>query len=147
MSINKITLLGRLGQKPELKYTPNGVAVCSFTLATSEKWADKNGQKQERTEWHKIIVWGKLGELCNQYLAQGRQIYLEGSNQTRSWEDKNGQKKSVTEVIAKSVQFLDSSNLKEKNQESNGLNYDLHSNLDAQTIETSSNFMSEDIPF
>ena len=76
MSINKVLLIGRLGQDPELKYTPSGTPVCNFSLATSENWADKNGQKQERTEWHRVVVWGKLAELCNKYLAKGRQAYL-----------------------------------------------------------------------
>lgn len=106
MSVNKVILLGRLGQDPELKYTPNGSAVCSFSLATSENWVDKSGQKQERTEWHRIVVWGKLGELCNQYLAKGRQCFLEGRIQTRSWDDKEGQKRYTTEINATSVQFL-----------------------------------------
>ncbi|OFZ15172.1 MAG: single-stranded DNA-binding protein [Bdellovibrionales bacterium GWA2_49_15] len=106
MSVNKVILLGRLGQDPELKYTPNGSAVCSFSLATSENWVDKGGQKQERTEWHRIVVWGKLGELCNQYLAKGRQCFLEGRIQTRSWDDKEGQKRYMTEINATTVQFL-----------------------------------------
>ena len=109
MSVNKVILLGRLGQDPELKYTPNGSAVCSFSLATSENWVDKAGQKQERTEWHRIVVWGKLGELCNQYLAKGRQCFLEGRIQTRSWDDKEGQKRYMTEINATSVQFLGAS--------------------------------------
>lgn len=106
MSVNKVIIVGRLGQDPELKYTPSGSAVCNFSVATSETWADKSGQKQERTEWHRVVVWGKLGELCNQYLAKGRQAYVEGSLRTRSWEDKTGQKKFTTEIMASSVQFL-----------------------------------------
>jgi single-strand DNA-binding protein len=106
MSVNKVILVGRLGQDPEIKYTPSGSAVCNFSLATTESWADKSGQKQERTEWHRVVVWGKLAELCNQYLAKGRQAYLEGSLQTRSWDDKSGQKRYTTEVVAKTVQFL-----------------------------------------
>lgn len=147
MSINKVTLLGRLGQNPELKYTPNGVAVCSFTVATNENWSDKNGQKQERTEWHKIIVWGKLGELCSQYLTQGRQVYLEGSNQTRSWDDKNGQKRYTTEVIAKTVLFLDSTNQKGKDLENGIVNDDIQVSLDSHNANSSVVFTSEDIPF
>lgn len=105
MSINKVILVGRLGQDPELKYTPSSMAVCNFTLATSDSWTDKSGQKQEKTEWHRIVVWGKLAELCGQYLAKGRQAYVEGSLQTRSWEQ-DGQKKFMTEINAKTVQFL-----------------------------------------
>jgi single-strand DNA-binding protein len=106
MSINKVILIGRLGQDPELKYTPSGAAVCNFSMATSESWTDKQGQRQERTEWHRIVVWGKLAELCNQYLSKGRQAYVEGSLQTRSWEDQQGQKRYTTEVSARTVQFL-----------------------------------------
>ena len=106
MSVNKVMVLGRLGQDPELKYTPSGAAVCNFSLATTENWVDKSGQKQERTEWHRIVVWGKLGELCNQYLGKGRQAFVEGRLQTRQWEDKNGQKRYTTEINATNVQFL-----------------------------------------
>ena len=107
MSVNKVILLGRLGQDPELKYTPSGAAVCNFSLATTESWTDKNsGQKQERTEWHRVVVWGKLAELCNQYLSKGKQAFVEGRLQTRSWEDDSGQKKYATEINATTVQFL-----------------------------------------
>jgi single-strand DNA-binding protein len=106
MSLNKVMLIGRLGNKPELKYSQNGTAVCNFNLATSESWNDKNGQKQERTEWHRIVVWGKLAELCEKYLDKGRQCYIEGRLQTRSWDDKDGQKRYTTETVAMTVQFL-----------------------------------------
>jgi single-strand DNA-binding protein len=105
MSVNKVILLGRLGQDPELKYTPGGSAVCNFSLATTESWTDKSGQKQEKTEWHRVVVWGKLAELCNQYLAKGRQAFLEGRLQTRSWDDKDGNKRYTTEILASTVQF------------------------------------------
>jgi single-strand DNA-binding protein len=104
--VNKVIILGRLGQDPELKYTPSGAAVCNFSVATSESWADKSGQKQERTEWHRVVVWGKLGELCNQYLAKGRQAFVEGSLQTRNWEGKDGSKRYTTEIVARNVQFI-----------------------------------------
>ena len=106
MSVNKVILVGRLGQNPEVRYTPSGAAVANFSVATNESWTDKSGQKQDRTEWHKVVVWGKLAELCNQYLAKGRQVYLEGRLQTREWQDKDGQKKFTTEVQAQTVQFL-----------------------------------------
>lgn len=106
MSVNKVILLGRLGQDPELKYTPGGSAVCNFSLATTESWTDKQGQKQEKTEWHRVVVWGKLAELCNQYLAKGRQAFLEGRLQTRSWDDKDGNKRYTTEILASTVQFI-----------------------------------------
>jgi single-strand DNA-binding protein len=106
MSVNKVILVGRLGQNPEVRYTPSGAAVANFSLATNEAWTDKSGQKQERTEWHRIVVWGKLAELCNQYLSKGRQAYVEGRLQTREWNDKDGNKKYTTEVQAQTVQFL-----------------------------------------
>jgi single-strand DNA-binding protein len=106
MSVNKVILLGRLGQDPELKYTPGGAPVCNFSMATTESWTDKQGQKQEKTEWHRIVVWGKLAELCNQYLAKGRQAFVEGRLQTRSWDDKDGTKRYTTETLASTVQFI-----------------------------------------
>ena len=106
MSVNKVILIGRLGQNPELRYTPAGAAVANFSLATNEKWTDKAGNKQEKTEWHRIVVWNKTAELCNQYLQKGREVYIEGRLQTRQWDDKDGQKKYTTEVVADSVQFL-----------------------------------------
>lgn len=151
MSVNKVIILGRLGQDPELKYTPGGMAVCNFTIATSESWADKAGQKQERTEWHRVVVWGKLGELCNQYLSKGRQAYIEGSLQTRSWDDKNGQKRYTTEVLAKTVQFIGSntnasaSEGRANNQQAPA--YDEGIANPSYDISTDSNFTADDIPF
>ncbi len=104
--VNKVILIGNLGADPELRTIPSGKAVCEFRIATSESWTGKDGQKQERTEWHRIIAWGKLGELCNQYLSKGRQAYIEGRIQTRSWEDKDGNKRYTTEIIANDVRFL-----------------------------------------
>ncbi|MCC7440337.1 MAG: single-stranded DNA-binding protein [Bdellovibrionales bacterium] len=106
MSVNKVILVGRLGQNPEMRYTPSGAAVANFSLATNENWVGKDGQKQERTEWHRIVVWGKLAELCNQYLQKGREAYLEGRLQTRQWQDKDGHTKYTTEIHAQTVQFL-----------------------------------------
>jgi single-strand DNA-binding protein len=104
--VNKAILIGNLGRDPELKYTQNGQPVANFTLATSENWTDKSGEKVERTEWHRVVAWGKTGELCAQYLAKGRSVYVEGRIQTREWEDKEGQKRYTTEVVAQTVQFL-----------------------------------------
>ena len=106
MSVNKVILVGRLGQDPEVRFLPDGTPVGNFSVATSESWKDKSGEKQERTEWHRIVVWGKLAELCKQYLAKGRQCYIEGKLQTREWEGKQGQKRWTTEVNAQTVQFL-----------------------------------------
>ncbi len=104
--INKVILIGRLGSNPEVRYTTGGGAVANFNLATNESWTDKAGQKQERTEWHRIVVWGKLGELCGQYLTKGRQAFIEGRLQTREWNDKEGAKRYTTEIVAQNVQFL-----------------------------------------
>jgi single-strand DNA-binding protein len=104
--VNKVILVGNLGADPEVRFTPSGQAVANFRIATSENWTDKNGQKQERTEWHRIVVWGKLGELCGEYLAKGRQCYVEGRLQTREWTDKEGKKNYTTEVVASNVTFL-----------------------------------------
>lgn len=104
--INKVIIVGNLGKDPEVRHTPSGQAVANFSIATSESWNDKDGQKQERTEWHRIVVWGKLAELCGKYLSKGRQCYLEGKLQTRAWDDKDGNKRYTTEVVANTVQFL-----------------------------------------
>ncbi len=105
--INKAILIGRLGSDPEVRYTPSGVAVANFNIATSEEWKDKDtGDKKERTEWHRIVAWSKLGEICGEYLSKGRQVYIEGRIQTRSWEDRDGNKKYTTEIVASDVQFL-----------------------------------------
>lgn len=104
--VNKVILIGRLGSDPEVRYTSNGGAVANFNMATNESWTDKSGQKQERTEWHRIVVWGKLGELCGQYLSKGRQAFVEGRLQTREWQDKEGGKRYTTEIVAQNIQFL-----------------------------------------
>jgi single-strand DNA-binding protein len=105
--INKAILIGRLGSDPEVRYTPSGVAVANFSIATSEEWKDKDtGEKKERTEWHRIVAWRKLGEICGEYLSKGRQVYIEGRIQTRDWEDRDGNKRYTTEIVATDVQFL-----------------------------------------
>jgi single-strand DNA-binding protein len=105
-SVNKVILVGNLGRDPELRYIPSGQAVANFTLATNDRWRDKEGNNQERTEWHRIVVWGKSAENCAQYLQKGRSVYIEGRLQTREWEDKDGNKRQTTETIAQTVQFL-----------------------------------------
>jgi single-strand DNA-binding protein len=104
--VNKVILVGHLGADPDMRYTPSGQGVCELRLATSESWNDKNGQRQERTEWHRIVVWGKRAEVCSKYLAKGRQVFVEGRIQTRSYDDKDGNKRYITEIIASDVQFL-----------------------------------------
>lgn len=108
MSLNKAMIIGRLGQDPELRYTQGGAAVCNFNLATSEVWNDSAGKRQEKTEWHRIIVFGKQAENAAKYLKKGRQAYVEGRLQTRDWQDRDGNKRTTTEIVAQTVQFLDS---------------------------------------
>ena len=105
-SVNKVILVGNLGRDPELRYTQGGQAVANFTMATTERFSTRDGDKQERTEWHRIVAWGRTGELCAQYLSKGRSVYIEGRLQTREWEDKEGQKRRTTEIVANTVQFL-----------------------------------------
>jgi single-strand DNA-binding protein len=97
-SVNKVILLGNLGRDPELRYTPTGSPVATFTLATNEKWKDKDGNKQEHTEWHRIVIFGKLAEIAGEYLRKGRQVYLEGSIRTRTYKDREGNDKSTTDI-------------------------------------------------
>jgi len=105
-SVNKVILVGHLGADPEIRYTPQGAAVANLRLATNESWKNKNGQREDRTEWHRVILWSKLGELAGQYLKKGSQVFIEGRLQTRSWDDKDGQKRYSTEIVATSMQFL-----------------------------------------
>jgi single-strand DNA-binding protein len=105
-SVNKVILVGNLGADPELKYTPSNRPVCHLSIATNEVWKDKSGQKQEKTEWHRVNVWGESAEHCSKYLAKGRTVYVEGRLQTRSWDDKDGKKRYTTEVVAERVVFL-----------------------------------------
>jgi single-strand DNA-binding protein len=104
--INKVILIGRLGADPEIRYTNNGTAVANFSLATSTNWTNKSGEREERTDWHKIVAFGRLGEICGEYLNKGKQVYVEGRLQTRSWEDKDGNKRKTTEVVALQLQML-----------------------------------------
>jgi single-strand DNA-binding protein len=108
MGVNKVILVGNLGANPEMRYTQGGQPVANLRLATTERWTDKNGQKQEQTEWHRVVVFGKQAEICNQYLTKGRQIYVEGRIRTRQWQDQQGQKRYSTEVVAVTIQMLGS---------------------------------------
>jgi len=108
MGVNKVILVGNLGANPEMRFTQGGQAVANLRLATTERWTDRNGQKQEQTEWHRVVVWGKTAEIVGQYCTKGRQIYVEGRIRTRQWQDQQGQKRYSTEVVATSVQLLGS---------------------------------------
>jgi single-strand DNA-binding protein len=105
--VNKVMLIGNLGQDPELRYTNSGTAVCNMRLATNESYKDRDGNLVEKTEWHSIVAWARLGEICNEYLRKGSQVYFEGSLQTRSWEDRDGNTRYTTEVKAREMMFLD----------------------------------------
>ena len=106
MALNKVMIIGNLGTDPELRFTQGGQAVANFNVATNERWKNKDGEMQERTEWHRIVVWGRQAENCEKYLKKGRQVYVEGRLQTRDWEDKSGNKRYTTEVVAQNIQFL-----------------------------------------
>jgi len=108
MGVNRVTLLGNLGADPETKKTAGGQSITLFNLATSNSWTNREGQRQEHTEWHRIVVWGKLAETCAEYLAKGRKVYVDGRLQTRSWEDDKNQKRYTTEIVAREVLFLNS---------------------------------------
>jgi len=106
--VNKVILIGNLGQDPELRYTGSGTAVCNMRLATTNTYTNRDGEEVQDTEWHNVVAWGRLGEVCNEYLEKGSQVYFEGSLQTRSWEDRDGNTRYTTEVKARDMTFLDS---------------------------------------
>lgn len=106
MSVNKVILVGNLGKDPELRYTASGAAVCNFSLATTENYKDRDGNKQEKTEWHNIVIWRQLAEIAGKYLTKGKQVYLEGKIQTRSYDDRDGNKRYITEIVVDEMQML-----------------------------------------
>ena len=106
MAVNKVILVGNLGKDPELRYTGSGTAVCNFSLATTENYKDRDGNKQEKTEWHNIVIWRQLAEIAGKYLTKGKQVYLEGKIQTRSYDDRDGNKRYITEIVADQMQML-----------------------------------------
>ena len=107
-SVNKVILIGRLGKDPEVKYTPSGAPVAKFSLATDEVFKDRSGEQQKRTEWHNIVAWNKLAEICGQYLTKGKQVYIEGSIRSRQWEDQAGNKRTGYDIVARTMQMLGS---------------------------------------
>jgi len=104
--VNKVILIGRLGADPEIRYTPSGAEVANFRIATSEMWTNKNGEKEERTEWHRIVAWRNLAKICGEYLSKGRLVYIEGKIRTRAWEDRDGNKRTTTEIEAAEMKML-----------------------------------------
>ena len=115
--LNKIFLIGHLGKNPELRFLPNGTAIASFSIATSEIWKDSNGEKKDRTEWHNLVAFGKLAEICGEYLTKGKQIFCIGKLQTDSWRDKDGNQRSATKVIISEMQMLGGGGKKEEKKE------------------------------
>ncbi len=134
-SINKVILIGNVGADPEVRYTPSGTAVANFSLATTETWTNKDGEKDQKTEWHRIVAWGKQGEICGEYLSKGKQVYVEGSLQTRSWEDRDGVKRWSTEIRAARVLMLGRPEGGTKPVETEG------------TVSTQESGIEDDIPF
>jgi single-strand DNA-binding protein len=144
MSVNKAILVGHLGSDPEVKFLPSGQAVANFSIATNESWQDKNGQKQERTEWHRLSVFGKLAENCGKYLTKGRQVYVEGKIQTRKWQDKEGKDRYTTEIIANQIQFLGGKSEGNNHQTGAGQS---QGSTGAPQQGSEPSFTEEDIPF
>lgn len=139
-SLNKVMLIGNLGKDPELRYTGAGAPVATFSLATNESWKDQDGNMQERTEWHNVVAWSKLAEICQQYLKKGRRVYIEGRIQTRSYDDKNtGAKKYITEVVASNMIMLDP---REQGDAGAGAPYTA-----PEAIQPGSDSSKEDLPF
>ena len=153
-NLNKVMLIGRLGQDPEIRYTQSGSAVANVTIATNDYWTDKQGGKQERTEWHSLVLWGKLADLAQSYLKKGSQVYVEGRLQTRDWEDQQGQKHYKTEVVVTTMQFLDS----KMADSSSNTEYSATAaapqskpaptaSADANTVQQGDDYIKDDIPF
>ena len=138
--INKVILIGNLGGDPELKYTPSGSSVTNFNLATNESWVDGKGERQEKTEWHRIVVWGKLAEICNEYLKKGSKIYIEGRLQTRSWDGQDGNKRYTTEIVARDMQMLDGRDAPREDWEG-------RSEVTSPALEPSGSKEDDDLPF
>lgn len=143
-SVNRVILVGRLGKDPEMKSTPSGTSIAKFSLATDERFTDKSGERQERTEWHNVVAFNKLAEICGQYLRKGKLVFIEGSIRTDSWEDKeSGQKKSRTEIIANGMQMLD----KRSDDEGSGGGSYSQSSRGSSNSATSSIQDDEEVPF
>jgi single-strand DNA-binding protein len=139
--VNKVIIIGNVGANPEVRYTPSGSAVANFNVATNEAWKDSNGNQQERVEWHRIVAWGKLGEICGEYLKKGSHIYLEGRLRTRSWEDQNGNKRYTTEILASDIQMLD------KKPQNTGQEVEVPSASATKSSSSPNSVGDDDLPF
>jgi single-strand DNA-binding protein len=150
-SLNKVMLIGRLGQDPEVRYTQSNTAVATLSVATSERYKDGNGEQQERTEWHRVVAWGRLAEICQQYLNKGSLIYVEGPIQTRQWEDNQGQKRYTTEIKALQMTMLDSRGGGQQSQGAPAMQQNAPQQnqqmSSATTIDSSFDNMDDDLPF
>ena len=142
MSVNKVILLGNLGKDPDLRYTPSGKAVATFSLATSERWTSQDGQKQESTTWHNIVAWGKQAETMKEYLSKGREVYLEGRIVNRSYDDKEGNKKYISEVVVQQFSFIGS-----KGSSGNGGGETAAAESAEPAADTASSQTDDDLPF
>lgn len=140
--VNKVILIGNLGRDPEIRYTTSGQAVANFTLATTEVRTNKDSKKQEFTEWHRIVAWARLAEICGEYLSKGKRVYIEGGLRTRSWEDKEGRKRQTTEVFARNMQILSPSG--DKFESTSGVDKGLSENFE---IGEDSFGLDDDVPF
>jgi single-strand DNA-binding protein len=142
--VNKAIIVGNLGRDPEMRYTPDGLAVANFSVATSEEWKDKNtGEKRQKTEWHRIVAFGRLAEICGEYLSKGKKVYIEGRIQTRDWEDKEGVKRYTTEIVAGQMQMLDPKGSVDRSRSNAPLNVpDM-----PETTGAGQEFKEDDIPF
>ena len=147
IGVNKVTLLGNLGADPETKKTASGQSITLFNLATSNAWTNREGQRQEHTEWHRIVAWGKLAETCAEYLSKGRKAYIEGRLQTRSWEDDKGQKRYTTEVVASQVLFLSGNPEKRTSEASSSYSNEPAFGSETSSKEDSSSKTMDDVPF
>jgi single-strand DNA-binding protein len=146
-SVNKVILIGRLGRDPELKYTASGTPFCRFSMATDDVWNDKaSGERQERTEWHNIVAWDRLAEICNQYLTKGRLVYIEGSLQTREWDDQEGNKRKTTEIRARDMVLLGSPGENTGGGQRRAAAAEAPANV-AGTAASTSTITDDDIPF
>jgi single-strand DNA-binding protein len=152
-SVNKVILIGRLGKDPELKYTPSGAPVATFSLATDENFKDRTGEQQQRTEWHKIVAWNKLAEICGEYLTKGKQVYIEGSIRSRQWQDQSGNKRTAYEIVARDMRMLGSK--ADSDRIATGMDRAVPSHPTPATASSSAELLSspepeisdEDIPF
>ncbi|NLP03808.1 MAG: single-stranded DNA-binding protein [Fibrobacter sp.] len=146
IGVNKAILIGHLGKDPDVRSTAGGQPVATFSLATSERFTDRNGQRQDRTEWHTVVAWGKLAELVGQYLKKGRSVYVEGRITTRSWDDRDGNKRYKTEIVATQIQFLGGSGSgpspETDSSSSNASSFDMN-----QAMPETAPMVEEDLPF